>query len=494
MHAPVYHHNSSHHLQSSMLSNSELSIRRRPTHNPSKNLSTNEIQCLYDLLGKNCVTLATTVAQILHADNNNWKKQACGVLCFIKDYNKRNYYFRLYDLQLKQIIYEETISSSLRLEKITNLFYTFNGMTCKVGINFIDQAEAEIFCNYFHIKQDNRQQKRKSKESTSISLTTNVNKIISTDKPLSRSDDIISKKQNTSKIQQQKKNKDNRPVISSPILSSFTHIIHAGSDNSFLTDDSQRELFEEVLSNMHITSEEKSYIRKTIIDTDGGLEELFTKLFQNKDNQRHEMADYPPKIPSDTYLTAGQKNNIKHEPHQDICIPSLINKGIETVGTQSLNTSKTSTIPERPKAPIIPPKPRPDIPNNTHSTVPTAPPLPPPRPVNLEKPKPISNIPPAPPLTSFPPEQILSKPFTPLPESQPNTFVQEIYDFDKSKLKPGVEQSTMLKTPSTPKSKDDIRDTLTGKILEMIALRRPAIMGCDNNDDENDSDDDEWLV
>ena len=48
-------------------------------------------------------TLATAVVQILYACDHTWKKQACGVLCYVKDYSKRAYYFRLYNLKVGDI-------------------------------------------------------------------------------------------------------------------------------------------------------------------------------------------------------------------------------------------------------------------------------------------------------------------------------------------------------------------------------------------------------
>ncbi|CAF1360872.1 unnamed protein product [Rotaria sordida] len=490
MSATVYHDNSPHYPQSSILINNKTSVQQRPTHNLSKNLSQNEIQCLYDLLGNNCVTLATAVAQILHTHNNIWKKHSSGVLCFIKDYNKRTYYFRLYDLQLKQSIYEEIISSSLHLEKISDLFYIFDGMYYKVGINFIDQIEAKTFCNYFHTKQDNRQNKKNPKDQqTSMSSITNEIKTISIDKSLLNSNNT-SKKQSTSKSQQQKKSKDNRPVISLPIPTSFIHIIHAGPDESFVTDDTHRKLFEEVLSNMPISLEEKSYIRRTVIDTDGGLERIFAKSLQDCDNQQYEISNSPPEIPPRTYLTSGQ-NNIKRSPHQDISIPSLTYQKTNTICPQIPNTS---IISERSKAPIIPPRPSSDAPNNIHSSISIPPPLPPPRRASVENQKPIANIPPAPPLPIFSSEQITKEPATQSSNSQPKAFLQEILDYNKCKLKSEAERSATLKTSSINKPNIEVQRTLVTNIMEMLAPRRAAIMGRNNDDDdENDSnDDDEW--
>ncbi|CAF4008394.1 unnamed protein product [Rotaria sp. Silwood1] len=89
-----------HFPRSNAMNSGELATRRqRPTHNPSKNLSADELQSLYDILGSNCVALATAVAQVLHSDNGTWGRPLAGIFCFVKDYDKRSYCFRLYDLK-----------------------------------------------------------------------------------------------------------------------------------------------------------------------------------------------------------------------------------------------------------------------------------------------------------------------------------------------------------------------------------------------------------
>ncbi|CAF3205784.1 unnamed protein product [Rotaria sp. Silwood2] len=157
--------------------------------------------------------------------------------------------------------------------------------------------------------------------------------------------------------------------------------------------------------------------------------------------------------------------------------------------------SNTSTILEPAKPPIVPPKPHTNISNNTHAPIPIPPPLPPPRNASLENQNPFSNIPPPlpPPLPIFSSEQMTNKPSTPSPKFQHNGFLQEILDYNKSKLKSEAERSTTLKTSSTNKSNGEVQRTLEANILEMIAQRRPGIMGRDNdNDDENDLNEDEW--
>ena len=46
---------------------------------------------------------------------------------------------------------------------------------------------------------------------------------------------------------------------------------------SFFNDDSQRQMFEQVLANMHISAEDKLYVRE-FLNTDGGLEKLLASM------------------------------------------------------------------------------------------------------------------------------------------------------------------------------------------------------------------------
>ncbi|CAM4833736.1 unnamed protein product [Rotaria magnacalcarata] len=503
MSAIVYHNNSTNYPPSTMLFNNGTTSKQRPSHNPPKNLSQSEIQCLYNILGKNCVTLATAVAQVLHGYDNIWRKIACGVLCFVKDYNKRNYCFRLYDLQLQEAIFEEIVPSSIRLEKKHNLFYVFDGMNFKIGFNFLDHVETETFCNHFHNKQENRQNKKKLQESTNmqpISIPPNMNevKILSIDikkgvKSVSSSDKS-SKKQPTSKTE---KNKATRLLISSPIPSSFNHIIHVGSDQSFVTDDAQIILFKQVLSKMPLSPEEKMYVQHTITNTKDGLDKLFEISKHNYDNERDYMPNRPPKVPPRTYLASKQNNNNKHSPHQDISMPSLIYQKTSTTCPQTLSTSETSTVREQSKVPVIPLRPCNDISNKTLLSIENPSALLSSMPVNLKSQQLQSIIPSAPPLPVITVEPMRNESFISSSNSQRNALLQEIQENGhKRKLN---QRSDVLKALPVNKSTIEVERTLEMNIFGMIRERRAMIMGCDdnnNNNDENDdansSDDDEW--
>ena len=60
----VQQNNSPHYPQSTIMTSGETGARQRPTHNPSKNLSQHEHQCLYDILGTGCVVRRNSVVLI----------------------------------------------------------------------------------------------------------------------------------------------------------------------------------------------------------------------------------------------------------------------------------------------------------------------------------------------------------------------------------------------------------------------------------------------
>ncbi len=47
---------------------------------------------------------------------------------------------------------------------------------------------------------------------------------------------------------------------------------------SFFNDDAQKQLFEQVLTNLGISAEEKTYVRE-LVNTDGGLEKLLSSKY-----------------------------------------------------------------------------------------------------------------------------------------------------------------------------------------------------------------------
>uniref|UniRef100_A0A803JEA1 WASP actin nucleation promoting factor n=2 Tax=Xenopus tropicalis TaxID=8364 RepID=A0A803JEA1_XENTR len=104
-----------------------------------------ENQKVFQLLGRKCTTLATTVVQLLVVQGGDrWAKQFLGVLCLVKDNPRRSYYFQLFDLQEEKAVWEQELYEQLRYLPARPYFHTFCS-DCQTGLNFADEAEAADF-------------------------------------------------------------------------------------------------------------------------------------------------------------------------------------------------------------------------------------------------------------------------------------------------------------------------------------------------------------
>ncbi|CAF1374517.1 unnamed protein product [Didymodactylos carnosus] len=278
--------------------NTHEPLRLRPAHQDSKMLTKSENQDLYNILGQNGVTLATAVVQILLPEQphqTRWLKYACGVFCFVKDYDQRTYCFRLYDLKQRRHIFEETVAASLNLQKILPRFFWFDGSNSKVGINFANDNEANLFFEQFLIKQQDRQRKKKSQASTKLHPPTpqipqQQSQLLTL--PLTSTNIVESKTSTNATLTKKSKaslffdtitrrNKVAKLEISEP--SFFEHRGHVDviANQTFFANDEQAQLFDQYIHGTieklmpGITDAEKKEI-KEYMDATGGTEQLTT--------------------------------------------------------------------------------------------------------------------------------------------------------------------------------------------------------------------------
>ncbi|CAF1622746.1 unnamed protein product, partial [Adineta ricciae] len=302
------------------------------------------------------------------------------------------------------------VPAVLRLEKALDVFYTFDGSNCKIGINFVDRDEAQTFWHHFHSKQEDRQKKKRNHPPAKV-LPPNIQPpnaspgvsammggirhpppaVVQTPIPLGAAPETISKKSHTKNpgfFTIGRRKKVARPDISAPIQSTLVHVGHIGTKDSFFNDDSQKQMFETVLAGMGISREDELYVRE-IIKTDGGLQKLLAKSTPasrdanaNHHEQPQQMLSAPPEIPPRSYQTMGRSNGGR-APHQDISAPSSLNNQSTSNRPQPFQEmfNPPSALNQHP-APNIPPRPPFRTPDNSHSVShgPAAPPVPPPPP------------------------------------------------------------------------------------------------------------------
>lgn len=73
-------------------------------------------------------TLATTVIQLYATDgpeSTHWFKRDVGVLCLVRDANKRSYFFRLYCLVRNRMVWEHEIYNNMQYLAPRSFLHTF---------------------------------------------------------------------------------------------------------------------------------------------------------------------------------------------------------------------------------------------------------------------------------------------------------------------------------------------------------------------------------
>ncbi|CAF1380692.1 unnamed protein product [Rotaria sp. Silwood1] len=439
-------------------------MQQHPRHNPSKNLSANELQCLYDILGKNCVTLGTAVAKISHDSDGTWIEQACGVFCFVKDYHNRSYYFRLYDLKLGNAIYEERAPSSLHLVKVSDAFYTFDGSNCKIGINFDDDDEAQTFSHHFHAKQADRQKKKKTNVPTTIVSQPSPSLATTTVDTLKKSN--VAKNSDFSRIGPNKKIPV-RPYISAPIQSTLVHVSHIGTNEIFFNNDAKRQMFENVLAGMHISEEEKSYVRE-IVKTDVGLQKLLGEPVApthdaNNQGQR-QISSGAPEIPSRSYKTIGRNSPT---------VPPLSLIELQEGSVMDSNQVKARRAP--PSPPPSPPMPA-NLMNQNQSSggaLTLRPPPPPPSSMN--------------PIISRGP--VTDSSSVPASSSVNENLLDDASSFDISGLKQRLERLALREVSPTDDTNSEAQDKMAIRISQILDERQEKLSEPEVQDNSYSSDD-----
>ncbi|XP_046907262.1 neural Wiskott-Aldrich syndrome protein-like isoform X1 [Hypomesus transpacificus] len=122
--------------------------QRRPTNAGSIVLTPQENDCLFNYLGRKCISLCSAVVQVYSAERNSgWTKSCCGVACLVKDNPQRSYFIRVFDIKDGRIMFEQELYNNFTTHNSKSYFITFAGDTCQVGLNFASEEEAKRFRN-----------------------------------------------------------------------------------------------------------------------------------------------------------------------------------------------------------------------------------------------------------------------------------------------------------------------------------------------------------
>lgn len=502
----------------------------RPLHDRSKHLNENENQSLIQLIEReDGVTLATAAIQLWLSRpprHTEWFKENTGIICFVKDYTRKSYFFRLYSLSPKQL-WEQELYTPFSYNKLTSNFHYFASDQSNAGFNFAFSDEAEKFYQIVTEKIMSKNNKKRTSNVQNVgnsgdngglaAKTANLSNpnIPSQQRPLaSQPVNLNLAPQTREQPQQQQsslsntigskfnsvrgknKKKIDKSEISGP--TGFRVVQHVGlSDNKYdinlATQDDptakkMREMLSEIMPGIKMTKKTEQFINNFIADH-GGYQTLDQELRQINDKKsqapRANMHPAPPQPPS------FQSSNPMPPSHVALNAPPPPPPPPPSQTQYPPQQQHQYSPNNQPKAPVLPPKPSAAAPPS-HPPPPPPPPPPPLPPIlnnrsnNLQevtihgdnsKPNPGSSAassapapPPPPPPPPLPPNSFFtdSKPVKPSgnsgPPPPPPPPLPSDFSSGSSSLSSSTASTARTETPIQPSNAPDPRQNLLDSI------------------------------
>jgi Wiskott-Aldrich syndrome protein len=100
-------------------------------------------------------------------EGTEWRQKNFGILGFIRDPNRKSYYFRLYCPIRHQLLWEHEMYNGLQYQIHAKFFHCFEAEECIVGFNFASEEEAAAFEETVISVQKRRREKRLEQRSKS---------------------------------------------------------------------------------------------------------------------------------------------------------------------------------------------------------------------------------------------------------------------------------------------------------------------------------------
>ncbi|XP_058127384.1 actin nucleation-promoting factor WAS-like [Anopheles coustani] len=136
---------------------------------PSQLLTDEENDQLFRLIGRRCQSLCTAVVQLYTTQSPahaSWVKQGIGALCFIKDNQRKSYYFRLYCLMANVTVWEQELYEKIEVTQPKPYLITFEGQDGIVALNFATEDEAAAFMSTTQTTVNNRNRQKRIKRTS----------------------------------------------------------------------------------------------------------------------------------------------------------------------------------------------------------------------------------------------------------------------------------------------------------------------------------------
>nr|CAD7571384.1 unnamed protein product [Timema californicum] len=116
------------------------------------------------------LTLATAVVQLFLTDppdHSAWRRRDSGVLCLVKDNQRRSYFFRLFCLSRRQMVWEHEVYNTMDYKSPKPFLHTFEAEECIAAFNFAQEEEAIVLRNILlqKLEAKKRRSERRSRSS-----------------------------------------------------------------------------------------------------------------------------------------------------------------------------------------------------------------------------------------------------------------------------------------------------------------------------------------
>jgi hypothetical protein len=122
----------------------ESARKRRPENSGSKQLKREENELMFEILGTDRISLAAGVVQLLRASNGQWQHVHVGVVSMVKDYQRKIYALKLFDIYNGNMLWEQILYKSFSVKSYPRCpkLLSFESDDCVYGLNFSDESEA----------------------------------------------------------------------------------------------------------------------------------------------------------------------------------------------------------------------------------------------------------------------------------------------------------------------------------------------------------------
>ncbi|XP_050537126.1 actin nucleation-promoting factor WASL-like [Daktulosphaira vitifoliae] len=197
----------------------------------SQLLSKDENDSVIQLLGPKCQSLSMAVVQLFSTDSpesTDWRQKNFGILSFVRDPNRKSYYFRLYCPIRHQLLWEHEMYNGLQYQISAKFFHCFEAEECIVGFNFASEDEATNFEEAVIGLQKKRRVKRLEQRNKAHNNQNNIHQPIATNNAMYGPQTQINGKVRKNKAKNSKNKKYTKDQIGMP--ENFRHVQHIGWD------------------------------------------------------------------------------------------------------------------------------------------------------------------------------------------------------------------------------------------------------------------------